>query len=320
MKSLTANPAPMIGAMVRLTAIVPATDRPATLDLCLRAIEGAFEPPEALIVIDEPAKIGPAAARNLGAGEANGDVLVFVDSDVVVDPEAFGKIRRNFERDPGLTAVFGSYDDDPGGGGFVSDFRNLLHHYVHQQGAGPATTFWAGLGAVRREEFVASGCFDEGRFPTASIEDVELGMRLVRDGRRILLDPTLQGKHLKRWTLGSMVRTDLVRRGVPWVRLLLQSRSTSTGLNLAWRHRVSAATSVALVATLATRPRLAPIPLLMLILLNKSFYGLVREKRGTPAMLVAIPLHVLHHLTTAAAVPLGVAAYLVNDHRRAAPS
>jgi GT2 family glycosyltransferase len=305
--------------MVHLTAIVPATDRPPTLDRCLAAIKGAMEPPEELIVIDEPVRIGPAAARNLGARQASGDVLVFVDSDVAVHREAFAKIRRTLDGDEGLAATFGSYDDDPDSGGLVSDFRNLLHHHVHQQGAGPATTFWAGLGAVRRADFLACGCFDEERFPKASIEDIELGMRLVRRGRRILLDPTLQGKHLKHWTVGSMVRTDLWRRGVPWVKLLLETRSGSTGLNLAWRHRLSAAASVALIGTVAARrPGWTPAPLLLLIMLNKSFYGLIREKRGTTAAVAAIPLHVLHHLTTAASVPLGVTAYLLDEHKHEA--
>ena len=80
--------------------------------------------------------------------------------------------------DPGLVAVFGSYDDDPPADGAVSTFRNLLHHHVHQAAAGPASTFWAGLGALRRDAFLASGGFDERRYPASSVEDIELGMRL----------------------------------------------------------------------------------------------------------------------------------------------
>jgi GT2 family glycosyltransferase len=297
--------------MVNLTAIIPATDRPQTLERCLAAIDVAIEPPEELIVIEEPASIGPAAARNLGARRARGDVLVFVDSDVAVRPEAFAKIRGIFDADAGLAATFGSYDDDPGGDGLVSDFRNLLHHHVHQQGAGPATTFWAGLGAVRRADFFACGCFDEERFPEASIEDIELGMRLVQRGRRILLDPTLQGKHLKRWTVGSMIRTDLFNRGVPWVELLLERRSGSTALNLGWRHRTSVLVSLGLAAGVVTRrPALAATSLGAILLLNRSFYVLL-VRRGGPRLLAAgVGLHVVHHLLSAAAVPVGLAAHL----------
>ena len=154
-------------------------------------------------------------------------MLVFVDSDVEVHADALARIRAAFADDPGLTAVFGSYDDAPPGG-TVAAFRNLLHHHVHQRGAGPASTFWSGLGAIRRDAFLAAGGFDGERFPHPSIEDVDLGARLVADGARIVLDPAIQGTHLKAWTLRSMVRTDFARRGVPWVALLLRSGGSAT--------------------------------------------------------------------------------------------
>src|SRR5207249_8693541 len=124
------------------------------------------------------------------------------------------------------------YDDQPAAGGLVSDFRNLLHHHVHQEGAGPATTFWAGLGAIRRDAFLAFGGFDDKRFPRPSIEDIDLGARVVERGGRIVLDPRIQGKHLKRWTIATMVRTDFRDRGLPWVELLLARPADTTTLNL----------------------------------------------------------------------------------------
>src|SRR5581483_8555183 len=173
-----------------LSAIVPATNAPPTLEACRDAIQAADEAPEELIVVLEGA--GPADARNRGAARATGDVLVFVDADVVVHGDAFARIRRAFE-DPSLVALFGSYDDRPAAPGTVSVFRNLLHHHVHQSGAGPATTFWAGLGAVRRDAFEAVGGFDAERYLVPSVEDIDLGTRLVAAGRRIELDPSVQG-------------------------------------------------------------------------------------------------------------------------------
>jgi GT2 family glycosyltransferase len=210
-----------VNESISIAAVVPATDAPPTLDRCVATIRAAREPPEELIVVSEPAGAGPAAARNAGAARAGADVLAFVDADVLVHPDAFERIRRAFSSDPTLTALFGSYDDAPEADGVVSGFRNLLHHHVHQVSPGPAGTFWAGLGAVRRDAFVAAGGFDERRYGTASIEDIELGMRLAERGARMELDPALQGTHLKAWSLAEMARTDFARRGVPWVRLLL---------------------------------------------------------------------------------------------------
>jgi GT2 family glycosyltransferase len=307
--------------MTSFSVVVPATDAPATLGECIQAIEAAVDSPEQLIVVDTPKGAGPAAARNAGVERANGDVIVFVDSDVAVHPDAFTRIQTAFAADPTLTALFGSYDDDPRAGGVVSDFRNLLHHHVHQMAAGPATTFWAGLGAVRRDEFIAIGGFDERNFPRASIEDIDLGMRLVDRGGRIVLDPVLQGKHLKRWSLGGMIDTDFAARGVPWVTLLLRRGSGSSALNLGWRHRATAAASLALLAALARRRLPLSAGLLVLIItLNQSFYRLLLRQRGAAVVAASLPLHIVHHLAGVAAVPAGLRRHLLGRRSQRPPS
>jgi GT2 family glycosyltransferase len=293
-----------------LSAVVPATDRSETLEECVGAIRAARAAPEELVVVDSPPGIGQSAARNDGVARASGEVVVFVDSDVVVHADAFERIRAAFDADPSLTAVFGSYDDAPPAPGVVSGFRNLLHHHVHQSSPGPATTFWAGLGAIRRDAFLAAGGFDSGRFEGA-VEDIELGMRLTAAGARIRLEPALLGSHLKAWSLVGMVATDLLNRGAPWVDALLRHGPRSSALNLGWRHRLSAAASgIGAAALLARRPRPALAALSVLLVLNASFYALLWRRRGPATAVAGVGLHVIHHLTSIAAVPVGVATFL----------
>jgi hypothetical protein len=296
-----------LGPTPTLGVVVPATDRPATLRRCLAALEGGTRRPDAIAVLEEPAGAGPAAARNLGAAGSEADVLVFVDSDVEVHPEALALIERRFAAEPELAAIFGGYDDDPAHPALTSRYRNLLHHHVHAEGAGEAETFWAGLGAVRRERFEAVGGFDADRFPEASVEDIELGMRLRRDGARIVLDPRVRGRHLKRWTPLSMVTTDFGRRGVPWARLLLRQGDDSTALNLGRRRRASAAASVVLLGSLlARRPRLAAAALAANLVLDRDLYALLARRGGARLLLAGIGLHQLHQLAAAASVPVAV--------------
>jgi GT2 family glycosyltransferase len=300
-----------------VTAIVPATNEPPTLRACTDAIRGAGQAPDEVIVVAEAARPGPAAARNEGARAAKGDVLVFVDADVVVHADAFSRIRAAFDADPTLVALFGSYDDTPPADGIVTGFRNLLHHHVHQSSGGEASTFWSGLGAIRRDVFVAAGGFDATRYPEPSIEDIELGMRLADAGRKIVLDPALQGTHLKRWSIRTMVDADLRLRGVPWVRLLLERGGTSSALNLGWRHRLSAALSVVAAGSAATRKvRLAAASLAGLIVLNRSFYALLWRRQGPARAVAGVGLHALHHLTGVACVPAGLVAHLLGLRRK----
>jgi hypothetical protein len=299
------------GRLVSLTTIVPATDAPSELGRCLAAIRAADAAPEELIVVDKAPAPGPAAARNAGAAQAGGDVLVFVDADVLPHADTFLRIRAAFDADPGLAAIFGSYDDSPEAPGTVSGFRNLLHHYVHQRSAGPATTFWAGLGAMRRDAFTRAGGFDSRRYTEPSIEDIELGMRLAASGAKMRLDPTLQGTHLKHWTLAKMISTDFRARGVPWVALLARDNAAPTGLNLGWRHRLSATASIVLVGALAARrPRQSTAALAVLVGLNASFYALLLRRRGPTQAALGVGLHALHHLTATFAVPAGILSHL----------
>lgn len=253
----------MSAATPILTVIVPAYRCAAMLRACLAGLL-ASDLPRAqweLIVVDDGSPDdtpvvaataadrvlrvangprGPGHARNEGAKVARGDVLLFVDADVVVAPGTLSATAALFAADPTLTAAFGAYDDAPADPGLVSQYRNLLHRWVHLRHAGEAETFWAGCGAVRRADFLAVGGFDTVRFPRPQVEDIELGYRLRARGGRIVLDPAMQGKHLKRWTLWGMLRTDLLDRAVPWARLLLArtDRGSHRPLNLERREQL----------------------------------------------------------------------------------
>ena len=288
-----------------LTVVIPATDNPASLPRCLTALARSTEP-HAVEVVRTPAGSGPAAARNLGVARTQGEIVVFVDADVEVHPDALRRLREVLERDPDLAAVFGAYDERPAARTTVSRFRNLLHHHVHVSASGPATTFWAGLGAIRRSALQAVGGFDAARFPRPSIEDIELGLRVCAAGRRIVLDPAVRGTHLKCWTLRSMLRTDLVARGAPWVALQLEHGKAGGSLNLSWRQRIAAAAAVLCTcASAARRPRLASLALLVMAAANLRFYALLARQGGARLALAGVVLHLVHHLTAAASVPAG---------------
>ncbi len=169
-------------------------------------------------VLQLPRQSGPAAARNYGATRARGDVLFFVDADVLVRSDTLARVAGHFLNNPGVAAVFGSYDNSPAEQNFLSQYKNLYHHFVHQQASHEAVTFWAGCGAIRRDVFEAVGGFDQDRYAEPSIEDIELGYRMRRMGHRILLDKELQVKHLKQWKMGSLLRADVLNRALPLVK------------------------------------------------------------------------------------------------------
>lgn len=306
-----------------LTLVMPTIGWEEPFGSCARAALAALSPEdEALVVFDGPPspapdwlihsragllstgrRTGPAAARNLAARQARSDILLFVDADVELHADAVERIRKHVAADPDLAAVFGSYDDNPSAPGLVSRFRNLLHHHTHQSHPGPASTFWAGCGAVRRDAFLSHGGFDSELYDRPCIEDIEFGLRLSDAGGRILLDPTIQGTHHKRWTLRSMVITDIRQRAIPWSRLLLRRRELPASLNLNPAARLSAAASLLLPVALlgALLPALRPAgltlglgALTLLLLLNRPFHSLLLRRCGWVEAAIGVALHAFY--------------------------
>jgi hypothetical protein len=171
---------------------------------------------------------------------------------------------------------------------------------------------------VRRTAFEAVGGFDE-RPVRRFIEDIELGYRLRQGGHRIRLDKEIQATHLKRWTLRSVLRTDLLYRAIPWARLMRERESTPADLNLTGGQRLSVALAgVALLGVALLGAALAGVmltggaaPSLSLVRdlvamtlaalfgvvgLNRELYGFFRRERGLAFTLACVPLHLLYFL------------------------
>ncbi len=183
--------------------------------------------------------MGPAGARNIGVMQAKGDIIYFIDGDVVPKRDNLERIAKLFTEQKDIAAVFGTYDDSPGCPNFISQYRNLLHSYIHQISLVDAETFWTGCGAIRKDIFLKIGGFDLESFRLPSIEDIDLGYRLKDSGYKICLDKGLQVKHLKQWTFKSMLKTDVFQRAIPWSRLMLKRKYLPNDLNLQYHHRIS---------------------------------------------------------------------------------
>lgn len=262
---------------------------------------------------------GASAARNRGVQAARGAYLLFVDADVAVHPGVLRRVVEILEREPEVSAVFGAYDLAPAAPGLVTQYRNLLHRYFHERDAGDAVTFWAGCGAVRAEVFARLGGFDEG---LRGIEDIELGYRMSGAGYRIVLRPEIQGTHLKRWTLGGMVKTDVLDRGVPWVRVLRRQRARPPAtLNLRAREKVCtglvAGATLALPAVAVTgdaRWLLAAATAAGgVLLVNAPLLAWFARHRGWGFALGVVPLRLLYYGLNAVSVAL---AFLPERSRR----
>ena len=326
MDDVPAGPASSEPRRPSLSVVVPVRNGGPNFERCLRRLRDSFLTDYELIVIDDgstdnsaeiatragaqvirqPTALGPAAARNLGARIAQAKFIFFLDADVAVYPRTLGLAMARFEIDRGLTALFGSYDAQPDAPGLVSQYRNLLHHFVHQQGPfeqgiRPAHTFWTGCGMMRRDVFLDFGGFDPRLYPRPAIEDIELGYRLTRAGHRIVLARDVLATHMKRWTIADMVRTDIFSRGVPWTILIKRTGTNETDLNVKSDQKACVAltgvTILAFLCSVATAWTLtvAVAALGAIVFLNRSFFTFLFRHKGLAFAAAALPLHLIYY-------------------------
>ncbi len=305
-----------------ISVIVPVYNGEKFLPSCLGALVAQTYSAYELIVVDDcstddspnisrelgarvlrmPRQSGPGGARNLGAQEAVGEILLFIDADVVVKSDTVERVAQDFVDHPQIAALFGSYDDEPAEKNFISQYKNLFHRFVHQNSSSEAVTFWAGCGAIRRDVFLAVAGFNAERYPRPAIEDIELGYRLCAKGHRIRLDKQLHVKHLKRWTLKSMLHADIFCRAIPWSMLIFQSQGMVNDLNLQTTDRISAGLvglSLLILPFSILKPWLLLLVVVLLALiplLNHKLYRFFYHQKGLAFTMLAFPMHLLYYV------------------------
>lgn len=257
---------------------------------------------------------GPAYARNRGVELARGEIVAFVDADVVVRPDTLPRMLATLSEHDDVDAVSASHDENAGAPNFVSQYWNLLLRFGEQRHSGRCAQFAPGCGAVRRKAFLSAGMYDEWRFATACLESVELGERLLGTGHNLLLSPELNVIHLRRWHLGSVCRevwsrSRLLARSLGYVRM---SAAAPSEVVFTLSRRLTPA--VALIGTLLLAAAFVPSPkagakgglaLLALVLTNLPVYRYYARARGFAFAIVSAPMHILVQIIAASALCIG---------------
>ena len=246
------------------------------------------------------------AARNLGASKFEGDVLVFLDSDVLVERRAIERLVVSI-RDGSAEAVVGSYSDDVEGLNFWQAYKQLYVSNAYSRRHGYLSgEFWTALSAIKNSVFSDLGGFSTA-FAGATGEDTELGQRLSRHGYRILAVPEARGKHLKKLNLPALIRNDF-RKGMKSFHLLLTNKSRVTE----FRHSTSKDIGAVVTAYSLLTSTILPIwlsPALMLVVTTSYLYSRsdllkVYRKQGRPFLLKSVLLMYLLDLVRGVCVAL----------------
>ncbi len=318
-----------------ISVIIPIRDGIKTLPQCLDSLKRSHLPPSEVIVVDDCSQEDCSAmvrsygfkflrmdeprdaeyARNRGAELAKGDILVFTDCDMVVQPDALGRIRRHFTSNH-YAAIAGVCTPENDDKNLAARYKNLWLFYSYA--ASPKDfDFWiSSIGAVRRDAFLAVNGFRTTFNNKDGGGDLEFGKRLRGAGWKIRLDTRIQGKHLKRYTLWSVLKNDY-NRGKGWLRFAFTERILPYVVrnlriaNIYPGFIISVVISLALLLSLLLMPFhgvfvfSAGFFALAYLLVNYRLLRFFRRRAGTSFALKVIPLSFADHLIAGLGVVRG---------------
>lgn len=330
-----------------VSVIIPVFNSQETMAACLHAVfRSSFKPLDVIVVDDGstddsaaiarrfPCRViqlqkqsGPGAARNAGARLASANILFFLDSDILIEPDTLSLIIDSFRDRPEISGLFCSYQKDTIPSNFCSTYKNLLHHFIHQTSREEASTFCGGFGALTQNAFLSVGGFDESY---TALEDIELGYRLMLAGHKIFLNKRIQVTHCKTYSFLGLIKSDVLNRAIPWTRIMISKSVFKNDLNTRIHHVISVPVAFLILLLI---PLSFPFPLGFLILvlltasllaLNHSFLMFVFREKGAAFTLQTVIMSWVGYLYSGAGLISAILPYargrLGPIHQRIVPT
>jgi glycosyltransferase involved in cell wall biosynthesis len=147
-------------------------------------------------------KTDPGTARNIGIGEAKGDLIAFIDSDCMAEHDWLERIdsahKSSYSVVGGVVNNGNGGDDLVGWAGYISEFREFLPEQPKRELSHIPTCNIS----YKRKVFREFGLFQGEYYPQ---EDLVYNYNLWKNGERILLDPAIQVHHHHRSRLKNFL-------------------------------------------------------------------------------------------------------------------
>ena len=210
----------------KISVVIPAYNAEATLDSCLDSLKKQTLEPFQIILVDDcstdrtasiaseagfeivsfSVRAGPAIARNAGADRAEGDIILFLDADVIIPPDLIERIVDCFNSDSSIVAVQTVYSPYCPAEEMVSRYQNFYYYHALARIKESSTaTFATWCAAILRDTFIEIGGFNTS-IPEPTVEDEELGYEIADRDQKIALAKDIQVTHLASYTISQFVR------------------------------------------------------------------------------------------------------------------
>lgn len=168
-------------------------------------------------IINLKQNLGAANARNIGAEQAKGNILLFTDSDIVLPSDTLNKVESYYKS--GNKIFIGRFSPKLRFKNIFSQYKHLYLCYYYSKQDKYLHTLDTSLTVIPRKTFLEFGGFKN---QLRISEDAELGTRLTRAGELITQSNELEMEHIRHYSLQGFIQTDFIR-GKRFSRLFLSS-------------------------------------------------------------------------------------------------
>jgi len=214
----------------KISVVIPVYNREDVLAECLAAACGSEYPDFEVIVVDDastdrsaevasrfPCRLigmetnsGSAAARNEGARQAAGEILAFIDADIIVKKDTLQKMADTLDEEH-AAAVVGVYSSRHRNPNAASQYKNLWIRYTYLTSPRHISWVFTSVTAIRKDVFLQAGGFSRGLRSESGIDDLEFGMRVADAGHKIVMNPEVEVEHTKEFSFTGFVRNQYTR-------------------------------------------------------------------------------------------------------------
>ncbi len=314
-----------------ISIIIPLYNSEKTLEKCLHAIFNSKYQNFEVLVVDDGSKDnslkiaesfpcnilklkhnqGASVARNWGAKNAKGDILLFIDSDIVIKSDTLNQFADSLKSYP---AVFGIYSQKPGVDGLLSLYQNFYAHKSIKETKELTSMFYSYCAAIKKEIFDKVGGFDES-WVRATFEDVEFGMRVTANGHQIYLNKDIEVVHYNYYTIKRFIKNyyykslDLSKFMFNKKKLTLNNEGWTNYKNLI-SFLAGLLTILLSIASFLSHKVVFPllISLLIFLAMNLDFYKFMLKEKPV-GLLPAILLNFIVQIISALGIIAGQATY-----------
>ncbi|MBI5376043.1 MAG: glycosyltransferase [Candidatus Schekmanbacteria bacterium] len=302
--------------MTEISIVIPTYNASFSIEDCLKAIYETTGVDFEVIIVDDLStdntieivkqfpcrlikleeKSGPSLARNIGAENAKSDIIMFVDSDAVVENGGIERLVSVFRKNPDIACVSGVFDVNPNKLSFFSRYRDRQVAYWHYSACDDVSIFILTAGAIRKDVFFEVGGFERKFGVKADIEDFEIGHRIVSRGHKMVVDKQIRFYHFEHSSRFTNLVKKLFKRTRLWMHLFWKRKKFEKNYVTAERSYAAIFAGLSfLFLVLAAISSIFLIPavvsFILFVLLDAGFYRFLFKDGGLFFLIYALAVH-----------------------------